>query len=117
MYKVYKVCADAGYRYSPNAVSSSEFCTTSSSYYYDDRDYSATPSSSTIGNHDDDVTAPELDRCVVSRQMSLKTFRLEFKEKTFKMCDEISVIIIIIRAFVRRTMSASELYYKNVCKR
>jgi len=50
-------------RYSPNAVSSSELCSTSTSYYYDDRDYSATPSTTTTGNHEDiDDTEPELDR-------------------------------------------------------
>jgi len=53
------------FRYSPNAVSSSEMCSTSSSYYYDDRDYSATPTTScTTGNQDDDctTTAHDLDR-------------------------------------------------------
>ena len=48
-------------RYSPNAVSSSEFCSSSSSYYYDDRDYSATPTTSVIGNQEDDVTGQEID--------------------------------------------------------
>jgi len=50
------------YRYSPNAVSSSELCSTSTSYYYDDRDYSATPTTVTGHLDNDDVIEQELDR-------------------------------------------------------